>query len=114
MHSPSEHTVNGKHYDVELHIVHHYKGTDDQLGAVIAIFFDVGVSSPSYRNNDLLDSIFKIVDNVDDNYSGTVRLQQFLQNVDFSSYWNYNGSQTTPPCQEGMKWTVIKDVQEIS
>lgn len=41
MHIPSEHTVQGKHYDAELHIVHHYKGTDDQLGAVIAIFFDV-------------------------------------------------------------------------
>jgi len=27
-HSPSEHTVNGKYYDVELHIVHKYKGTE--------------------------------------------------------------------------------------
>ena len=39
-HSPSEHTVNGKYYDVELHIVHKYKGTEGQLGAVIALFFD--------------------------------------------------------------------------
>ena len=30
---PSEHTVNGKHYDAEIHILHHYKGTDNQLGA---------------------------------------------------------------------------------
>lgn len=26
---PSEHTVNGKHYDAEIHILHHYKGTDN-------------------------------------------------------------------------------------
>ena len=38
----------------------------------------------------------------------------FLQNVDFSSYWNYDGSLTTPPCEEGIKWTIIKDVQPLS
>jgi len=27
-HSPSEHTIDGKYFDVELHIVHKYKGTD--------------------------------------------------------------------------------------
>ena len=25
---PAEHTVNGKRYDMEIHILHHYKGTD--------------------------------------------------------------------------------------
>merc|ERR1712083_554136 len=40
-HSPSEHTIEGKHHDLEMHIVHQYKGTNGQLGAVIAIFFDV-------------------------------------------------------------------------
>ena len=39
---------------------------------------------------------------------------EFLQNVDFSSYWNYDGSLTVPPCTEDIKWTVIKDVQAIS
>ena len=39
-HSPSEHTVAGKYFDVELHIVHKYKNTDGDLGAVIAVFFD--------------------------------------------------------------------------
>ena len=37
-----------------------------------------------------------------------------MQNVEFTSYWNYDGSLTQPPCTEDIKWTVIKDVQSIS
>ena len=28
LHAPSEHTVDGKNYPVEIHIYHYYKGTD--------------------------------------------------------------------------------------
>jgi carbonic anhydrase len=38
MHAPSEHTFNGKHYDLELHIVH--KNTDATELSVIGVFFD--------------------------------------------------------------------------
>lgn len=34
--------------------------------------------------------------------------------VDFSKYWSYRGSLTTPPCTEGIKWSVISQVQPIS
>jgi carbonic anhydrase len=37
-HAPSEHTVNGKHYDLELHIVHLTEA--GAPGAVIGVFFD--------------------------------------------------------------------------
>lgn len=39
-HSPSEHTVNGKHYDLEMHFIHKYKGSEIQIGAIISVFFD--------------------------------------------------------------------------
>ena len=45
LHSPSEHTINGQHFDLELHILHYYKGTRNQLGAMIGIFFDVEKAS---------------------------------------------------------------------
>ena len=37
-HAPSEHTINGRHYDLEMHIIH----VDDKENpaAAIAIFFD--------------------------------------------------------------------------
>jgi carbonic anhydrase len=37
-HAPSEHTVEGKHFDLELHIVH--VDAVQNPAAVIAIFFD--------------------------------------------------------------------------
>jgi len=37
-HSPSEHTINGDHADLEMHIVHTYE--DGSLGGVIGILFD--------------------------------------------------------------------------
>lgn len=41
-------------------------------------------------------------------------VKEFFDSVDFSEYWSYPGSLTTPPCWEGIKWNVIKEVQSIS
>jgi len=38
-HSPSEHTIMGKHMDLEMHLVH--LTPDGDLGAVLGIMFDV-------------------------------------------------------------------------
>jgi carbonic anhydrase len=47
-HAPSEHTFNGKHYDLELHIVN--ANTDVTQLSVLGILFDVedGGSSPNW------------------------------------------------------------------
>lgn len=39
VHAPSEHTFNGKHYDVEFHFVH--KEYDNEKRLAIAVYFDV-------------------------------------------------------------------------
>ena len=104
-HAPSEHTVDGKNYDLEVHLVHLY-AENDGLGGVIGIFFD---RTAGNYNNDFLDAFWDT-----DSERASINLASFLRNVDFSQYWNYPGSLTTPPCTEGVKWTVIKDVQPIS
>ena len=100
-HAPSEHSVDGKLYDLEVHFVHLYKESGD-LGAVIGIFFDKeeGGDYESEFLNNLWDGGDEVV----------IQVESFLRNVDFSEYWNYPGSLTTPPCTEGIIWTVIKDV----
>ena len=85
--------------------MHLYADTNG-LGGVIGVFFDR--SAGNYDN----DFLTKLWDPDSDNVE--VNVASFLSNVDFSEYWNYPGSLTTPPCTEGVKWTVIKDVQPIS
>ena len=56
-HAPSEHTVSGTQFDAEMHIVHTYKGTQGQLGAVIGIFFDQQYGGT--QENPLLDQLWE-------------------------------------------------------
>lgn len=55
IHAPSEHSFNGLHYDLEMHVVH----TDDTSGGkklgVTAIFFDTKKGGNS--KNDFIDSL---------------------------------------------------------
>ena len=41
-------------------------------------------------------------------------LQDFIDGVDQDAFWSYKGSLTTPPCTEGVYWTVFEEVQPIS
>ena len=110
LHLPSEHTIDKRTFDAEVQVLHQYKGTDGQLGAVIAIFFDTKHTGTEGQSSDFVESILDILENNNSDTIGTIGLQDFLQSVDFSSYWNYDGSLTTPPCQEDIKWTVLNDI----
>ncbi len=98
-HGKSEHTVDGRQYDMEAHMVHQ---ADDQTLAVVAIMFEVG------EKNALIQTII-------DNIGKTANIDpQDLLPKDLSHYYHYTGSLTTPPCTENVQWYILKDTDSIS
>jgi carbonic anhydrase len=96
----------GQTFDLEMHIVHKIKGTDTP-GAVLAIFFDR--KHGSNQSNQFIDSLkFEETQLGQEIVVDKVNLSHLLSTIDYSKYWNYRGSLTTPPCTEGVKWTIVK------
>jgi len=99
-HGKSEHTVDGKRYDMVAHLVHQNPKTK-QL-AVIAVFFEEG------KNNPTLDNVLGGMDK-------EIRIDPAdLLPADTSHYFHYVGSLTTPPCSENGQWYLLKTPKTAS
>jgi len=106
-HGPSEHTVHGKHYPMEMHFVH--KSPSGTL-AVVGVFIEQGAHNkafdPIWANlpkQKGLESHFEHVH---------VDVDSLLPHSHKS--YRYDGSLTTPPCSEGVKWIVMKSPIHLS
>lgn len=113
VHAPSENTINGQHMDLEIHFVHQYVGGG--LGGVLSVMFDteVGGDAENLFINQLINGAWPSDGNKVSNRA--VFVDGFLTNsIDTDEFWSFDGSLTTPPCTEGIKWTVLKKVQSIS
>uniref|UniRef100_A0A0R0ELX6 Carbonic anhydrase n=1 Tax=Glycine max TaxID=3847 RepID=A0A0R0ELX6_SOYBN len=104
-HTPSEHTLNGTKFDLELHAVH--KSSKGEF-AVIGILYKIGSPDPFFSKllNDIKSSVDKDID------VGVINPRE----IKFKSrpYYRYVGSLTTPPCTEGVVWTIVKKVRTVS
>ncbi len=106
-HTPSENHINGKTFPMEAHFVH--QDAEGNL-AVLAVMFQNGI-----RENDALG---KITAHIPSN-GKSVELKGSLSPADllppyYGTYYRFNGSLTTPPCSEGVRWVVVKDTQTAS
>jgi carbonic anhydrase len=106
-HTPSENKIEGKHYPMEAHFVHSTK--DGEL-AVIAVMFKVGEKNTAIQ---------KLIKNMPIHITQKNSLcQENLKAKDLlpknTAYYRFNGSLTTPPCSEGVRWFVLKEPVEIS
>lgn len=106
-HSPGEHTVNGRTFPAELHLVH--KAADGRL-AVIGVLLEEGAENRAF------DTIFAHLPKTKGEEvhlaSVTVDADSLLPTARRS--WRYDGSLTTPPCSEGVTWIVMQKPMPIS
>jgi carbonic anhydrase len=101
----SEHTVDGMPYDLEVHFVHLNAAGDAAL--VLGVMFDASL--------DVEDPLLAQFDWTADTLSiASLDLQSWLNSLDLSSRWNYEGSLTTPPCTEFVNWNVLTTVMPMS
>ncbi|KAK3123641.1 hypothetical protein QOZ80_8AG0633980 [Eleusine coracana subsp. coracana] len=107
-HTPSEHTINGRRYDLELHMVHQ---SATNKTAVIGVLYKVG--SPDEFLCKLEPFLKLIADQKDrEEPIGQVDPRDALGRS--YAYYRYMGSLTTPPCTEGVVWTVVREVRTVS
>jgi len=105
-HNPSEHTLGGKAFANELHLVH--KNAKGGL-AVVGILLEVGAENPAYK-----DVFANLPKNADETIDTPVSINAETLLPGDRSYYRYDGSLTTPPCSEGVHWFVLKTPIQLS
>jgi carbonic anhydrase len=105
-HRPSEERVNGKQFDMVVHLVH--KDLEGRL-AVVAVLLDRGAAQgvvQSVWNNLPLEKGEEVPARTQLNLNDLLPPER--------NYFTYMGSLTTPPCSEGVLWMVMKQPVPIS
>ena len=105
-HRPSEERIDGRQFDMVVHLVH--KDLDGRL-AVVAVLLTRGAAQP------LIQTVWNNLP-LEKGEEQAVR-----QPIDLNAllpaerqYYTYMGSLTTPPCTEGVLWMVMKTPVQVS
>lgn len=104
IHSPSEHTINGASFPVELQLVHQ----DFQLNILIVSVL-VNIGDINYALAPILGLL--------PSSEGSPVMSEFNPSLILpveNGYYSYTGSITVPPCLEGVQWRVMKSPITIS
>ncbi|MEN0652740.1 MULTISPECIES: carbonic anhydrase [Hyphobacterium] len=105
IHTPSEHTLAGEAFPMEVHFVH---AAEDGRLAVLGVFFAEGVAHPEL---DALIAAMPATAGISD-WAGDLDLDRFLPAE--TEVLRYAGSLTTPPCSEIVSWSVYDTPVEAS
>ncbi len=108
-HHQSEHTVNGKHYPMEAHLVLRAEGSDHN-NAVMGILIEEG--SENEMLNQFWDQLPRGRSTMDATESVSVNVGDLLP--ENRAYYMYEGSMTTPGCPQGVRWYVLEQPVQAS
>jgi carbonic anhydrase len=107
-HAPSEHTIGqGAHYDMELHLVHE---NDLMQKAVVGVLIRRG------KENEALKKIWEVLPTRKGEEHDLEHLKLTARDLlpEDPDYYFYDGSLTTPACNEGVLWHVMATPVEMS
>ena len=101
-HTPSEHVIDGRHYPMEIHLVH--QSGDGEL-AVLGVLVEEGQSHTALQ---------ALIDDMPSRPGESSHFEHVEIDVDAllpleEQVFRYRGSLTTPPCSEGVRWGVMTD-----
>ncbi|MEO1273218.1 MAG: carbonic anhydrase family protein, partial [Myxococcota bacterium] len=106
-HHPSEHTINGKHYPMEIHFVH---VNSEGNFAVVALLVEEGD-----ENMEFTSTWQHLPERAGDaNHFGSITIDASKVLPTNRHYDAYAGSLTTPPCTEGVRWFVMTEPIQMS
>lgn len=101
-HTPSEHTIDGRHFPMEVHFVHQSAAGNF---AVVSALFEEGSANPN---------LAKLIEHFPAGKGQTVHVPS--QTLELSPHlpvhsgaYSYVGSFTTPPCTENVEWYVFRE-----
>ena len=104
-HNPSEHSIDGKSFALEMHLVH--KGESGEI-AVVGVLYRLGEENPAIQA--MIDAAPQPSETVEPDSplepSGYLPAQH--------GHYSYSGSLTTPPCTEGVEWLIMSEIEEVS
>jgi carbonic anhydrase len=105
-HTPSEHTVDGKAFPMELHLVH--QAADKNLAVIGVMLAEGGPNTTLARFWE------RMPRQAGESDSGaTIELKDLLPRST-DDYFTYAGSLTTPPCTESVRWIVLQQPLQLS
>jgi carbonic anhydrase len=117
-HSPGEHTIGkkgekeGKRFAMELHLVHERTDDNSKDKAVVAILLERGAANPTltrFLDRVKLEADHRSTGGPSTGHPSTAdSMRELPAMLNLSKgYYAYDGSLTTPDCNEGVKWFIL-------
>lgn len=104
-HTPSEHYLMGSQYPLEAHLVH---ASSDTVYLVYSILFEEG------DENQFINSFLEDVPTEEESIDKTNQIMVSELSNHETQHFMYEGSFTTPPCTEGVKWIIASTPLQVS
>ena len=106
IHTPSENRINGESFPLEAHLTH--ESLDGNI-AVVAVMGSLGDDNPA---------LAPMVQAIPAQAGQHAELAKLIEPHAIlpanREYFRFNGSLTTPPCTEGVRWFVLKEAVPVS